>query len=153
MLKSSCLSNNGQTSNGICIWCVGPSLCFTLRYYGSRKLQRRAARWVLNDYGWFSSAFSMLSIIMGIGQRSNLSASYLDYIHCIKYSIINYLCQFLRTIYLQYDLQDNNYHPLHYILPCSSMTAHQNSYFSRTIYKWLEQVNNTSYWNYRFWHF
>ena len=136
---------------------MGPSLCW--RYYGARKVQRRAARWVLNDYGRFSSVSSVLNQLSWPTLQSRRKLSRFTYIaiHCTKYFIINYLCRFLRTIYLliylQYDLQltisslawpdryfiavwpheTRQYHPLHYILPCSSTTAHQNSYFPSTI--------------------
>ena len=54
------------------------------------KVKRRAARWVLNDYGRFSSvsSCSVKSIIMA-NPPILLQVSYLDYIHCTKYFIIN----------------------------------------------------------------
>ena len=59
-----------------------------------KKVQRRAARLVLNDYGRFSSITSMLD------QLPRLT---LDYIHCTKFFMISYHLQYLHTTYQLHD--------------------------------------------------
>ena len=91
------------------------------------KVQQRAARWVLNDYGRSSSVSSMLNQLSWPTLQSRRKLSRLHIVQSILSSTIsvNSSVLFIST-----------YHPLHYILPCSSTTAHQNSYFSRTISDW-----------------
>ena len=86
------------------------------------KVQRRAARWVLNDYGWFSSVYLMLNqlswpTLQSHCKLSRLHTSILSSIASVN-SFILFICNMIYKT-----LSPSS--PLHYILPCSSTTAHQ----------------------------
>ena len=131
-------------------WCIYASDVWDPYYNGDimelEKSTTKSSPLVLNDYGWFNSVSSMLNQLSWPTLQSRHKLSRL-YIHCTKYFIIHYLCQFLCTIYQQYDLQDNI---IHYITSCLDSRSKQ-LFFKN--HKWLEQVTNTSYWNHRYWHF
>ena len=59
---------------------------------------------------------------------SRLHTLHKVFYHQLSLSIPPYYLSAIQSI--------RQYHPLHYILPCSSTTAHQNSYFPRTISDW-----------------
>ena len=69
------------------------------------------------------------------GQLSRLAANYLDYKHYTKF-FYQQISLTIPPYYLPTSRSTRQYHPLHYILPHVSTTAHQNSYFSRTINDW-----------------
>ena len=116
---------------------MGPSPCW--RYYGARKSTTKSS--LLGVKWLWLIQFSFFNVKSG--QPSNLVASYLDYIRCTKYFIINYLCQFLHTTYLQYDLQDN------IILYITSYLVHLCDSTPKQLFfknhKWLEQVTNATH--------
>ena len=97
------------------------------------KVQRRAVCWVLNDYDRFSSVSSMLNQLSWPVLQSCCKLFRLHTLHNIFY---HPLFLSIPPYYLSEIWSIRQYHPLHYILPCSSMTAHQNSYFPRTISDW-----------------
>ena len=84
------------------------------------KVQRRAARWVLNDYGLFSSVSSMLNQLSWPTLQSRHKLSRLHTLHKVFY---HQLSLSIPPYYLSAIRSTRQYHPLHYILPCSSMTA------------------------------
>ena len=106
-------------------------------YFGNimelEKVQWRAARWVLNDYGQFNSVSSIVNQSSWPNLQSRHKLSRLHTLHKVFY---HQLSLSIPLYYLSTIRSTRQYHPLHYILPCSSMTAHQNSYFSRTISDW-----------------
>ena len=59
---------------------------------------------------------------------SRLHTLHKVYYHQLSLTIPPYYLSAIRST--------RQYHPLHYILPYSSTTAHQNSYFSRAISDW-----------------
>ena len=95
------------------------------------ELRRRVARWVLNDYGQFSSVSSKLSwpTLQSRRKLSRLHTLHKVFYHQLSLSIPPYYLSAIQPT-RQY------YHPLYYILPCSPMTAHQSSYFPRTVSDW-----------------
>ena len=97
------------------------------------KVQRRAARWVLNDYGRFSSVTVMLDQLSWPTLQTRRRLSRLQTLHKIFYQ---QLALIIPPHYLPTVQSTRQYHPLHYILPYSATTAYQNSYFSRTIKDW-----------------
>ena len=90
------------------------------------KVQRRAARWVLNDYSQFSSVISMLDQLSWPTLQTHCKLSRLHTLHKVFY---HQLSLTIPPYYLPAMRSTRQYHPLHYILPCSSTTAHQNIYF------------------------
>ena len=126
MLKSSkgiCLSNNGQRSVKICIWCMGPSLCW--RYHETRKSKMKSnplgVKW-LRQLSW---------------PTLQLIRRYLDYIYIhTLHKVFHH--QLAITWNLAVLLTSNTVNETVspsalYILPYSSTRAHQNSYFSTAI--------------------
>ena len=97
------------------------------------KIQRRAARWVMNDYGRLSSVTSMLNQLSWPTLQIRRKLSRLQTLHKIFNQQISLI---IPPYYLPTSRSTRQYHPLHYILPHVSTTAHQNSYFSRTINDW-----------------
>ena len=97
------------------------------------KIQRRAARWIMNYYGRLSSVTSMLNQLSWPTLQTRRKLSRLQTLHKIFYQQISLT---IPPYYLPTSRSTRQYHPLHYILPHVSTTAHQNSYFSRTINDW-----------------
>ena len=83
------------------------------------KVQRRAARWVMNDYSSYSSVSSMLN---------DLNWPSLHFRRRI-----NRLQMFYKAIYNLSAVQrlTRHFHPLHFVIPSTRTTAHQQSYFPR----------------------
>ena len=98
------------------------------------KVQRRAACWVLNDYRHTSSVTLMLKQLswptLTLCRRiSRLSILYKAIQQQLSLTIPSY--------YLPPMIQSTRqYHPSHFVLPCSSTTSYQHSYFTRTIKDW-----------------
>ena len=95
------------------------------------KVQRRAARWVLNDYRYTSSVTLMLKQLLWPTLMLRCRISRLS----ILYKAIQQRLSL--TYYLLPTVQSTRqYHPSHFVLPCSSTTLYQHSYFTRTIKDW-----------------
>ena len=98
------------------------------------KVQRQAARWVLNDYRYTNSVTLMLKqlswpTLMLRHRISRLSILYKAIQQQLSLAIPSY--------YLPPTIQSTRqYHPSHFVFPCSSTTSHQHSYFTRTIKDW-----------------
>ena len=98
------------------------------------KVQRRAARWVLTDYRYTSSVTLMLKqlswpTLMLRRRISRLSILYK--------AIQQQLSLIIPSYYLPPTIRSTRqYHPSHFVLPCSSTTLYQHSYFTRTIKDW-----------------
>ena len=89
--------------------------------------------WVLNDYGRFSSVSLMLDQLKRPTLQIRRKLSRLQTLHKIHYQQLSLQ---IPHYYLPKTRPTRQYHHLHYILPTSSTTAYQNSYFSRTINEW-----------------
>ena len=124
-------------------------------YVGDMELEKvymqwRAACWVLNDDGRFSSVTSMLDQLSRptLQIRRKISRLHIC-IHCTKFSY-HQLSQYL--ILTCYTINKTVSPTALHLIPYSSTRAHQNSYFSRTISDRNLLPVATSYWNYRYWH-
>ena len=97
------------------------------------KVQRRAARWVSNDYSSYSSVTSMLDHLRWptLQKRHKISR-----LQILFQAIHHEYTLMIPSYYLPMERFTRQYHPQHFILPNSSTTAYQNSYFSRTINEW-----------------
>ena len=97
------------------------------------KVQRRAARWVLNDFSRFSSVTAMLQHLSWPSLQLRRKTSRLQTLFKIIHqdyslSIPPHFISMSRCTRL--------YHPHHFILPNSSTYSHQQSFFSRSIKDW-----------------
>jgi len=97
------------------------------------KVQRRAARWVINDHSRYSSVTLMLDQLSWPTLQFRRKLSRLQTLHKILYQQISLT---IPPYYLPTSRSTRQYHPLHYVLPQVSTTAHQKSYFPRTINDW-----------------
>ena len=84
------------------------------------KVQRRAARWVLNDYGRFSSVYLMLDQLKWPTLQVRRKLSRLQILHKIHYQQLPLQIPHYYTY--QKTRPTRQYHHLHYILPTSSDT-------------------------------
>ena len=94
------------------------------------KVQRRAARWVMNDYSSYSSVSSMLNDLnwpsLHFRRRINrLQMFYKAIYNLSPLTIPSYFTAVQRLT--------RHFHPLHFVIPSTRTTAHQQSYFPRTI--------------------
>ena len=97
------------------------------------KVQRHAARWIFNDYNRVSSVSAMLTELSWPSLQTRHKTSRLK----ILYKILNHqLAISIPSYYLPSMRATRSYHPLHYIIPFSSTTSYQYSFFSRTITEW-----------------
>ena len=80
-----------------------------------------------------SSVTSMLNQLSWPTLQTRRKLSRLQTLHKFFYQQISLT---IPPYYLPTSRSTRQYHPLHYILPHVSTTAHQNSYFSRTINDW-----------------
>ena len=108
------------------------------------KVQRRAARWVLNDYSYMSSVTSMLQQLSWPTLLKTCRK--ISRIRILHKAIYHQLSLFIPPYYLVQTTRQ--YHPLRFVLPCSSTTSYQQNYFTRTINDWnslptnLIEINN-----------
>ena len=97
------------------------------------KVQRRAARWVLNDFNRFSSVTAMLQHLSWPSLQLRRKISRLQALFKIIHqdyslSIPLHFISMTRSTRL--------YHPHRFILPNSSTHSYQQSFFSRSIKDW-----------------
>ena len=86
------------------------------------KVQRRAARWVLNNYSIFGSVTLMLDQLSWPTLQTRRKLSRLQTLHKVFYQ---QLALTVPLYYLPTTRSTRQYHPLHFILPYSSTTAYQ----------------------------
>ena len=98
------------------------------------KVQCRAARWVLNDYRYTSLVTLMLKQL----SRPTLMLRHrISRLSILYKAIHQQLSLTIQSYYLPPTIQSTRqYHPSHFVLPCSSTTSHQHNYFTRTIKDW-----------------
>ena len=113
------------------------------------KVQRRAARWVLNDFNRFSSVTAMLQHLSWPSLQLRRKISRLQALFKIIHqdyslSIPPHFISMTRSTRL--------YHPHRFILPNSSTYSYQQSFFSRSIKDWnnlpssiIESINIDSF--------
>ena len=113
------------------------------------KVQRRAARWIFNDYSRFSSVSAMLNELSWPSLQTRRKISTLQILH----KILNHqFAIYIPLYYLPSMRATRSYHPLHYIIPSSSTTSYQYSFLSRTITEWNTLATFKHHWNIRSWH-
>ena len=100
------------------------------------KVQRRAARWVLNDYRYTSSVTSN-SMLKQLSWPTLMLCRRISRLNILYKAIHQQLSLTIPSYYLPPTIKSTRqYHPLHFVLPCSSTTSHQHNYFTRTIKDW-----------------
>ena len=98
------------------------------------KVQRRAARWVMNDSVVHVSAMLHSLNWPSLQLRRRISRLQTFYKATHKLSALSIPSYFLPA----QRLTRHYYHPLHYIVPCSRTNSYQQSYYPRTIKDWNE---------------
>ena len=96
-------------------------------------IQRRAARWVLKDYSRYSSVTSMLQRLSWPELQTRRKISRLQTFHKILHNDIPIS---IPSNYLPMTRETRQFHHHHFILPLTSTTAYQKSFFSRTVQEW-----------------
>ena len=121
-----------------------------VRYYnyGTRKVHWRAARWVLNDYGRFSSVPSMLDQLSWPTLQTRSKVSRLHTLH--KASVLLSVITYNRSILLISNTINETISSatLHltlfnYLLQHTKIAIFKND-------KWLKHATKTPYWRYRY---
>ena len=97
------------------------------------KVQRRAARWVLNDYNRYSSVTAMLQQLSWPSLESRRKIFRLQTLFKIIHHDYALLIPYY---YLPMTRSTRQYHPRRFILPNSNTLFYQQSIYSRTIHDW-----------------
>ena len=97
------------------------------------KVQRRAARWVLNDYNRYSSVTAMLQQLSWPSLESRRKIFRLQTLFKIIHHDYALLIPYY---YLPMTRSTRQYHPRRFILPNSNTLFYQQSFYSRTIHDW-----------------
>ena len=117
------------------------------------KVQRRAARWVLNDFNRFSSVTAMLQHLSWPSLQLRRKISRLQALFKIIHMPICFVVHLFITIvndgylsqhyslsipphFISMTRSTRLYHPHRFILPNSSTYSYQQSFFSRSIKDW-----------------
>ena len=97
------------------------------------KVQRRAARWVLNNYNRYNSVTDMLQQLSWPTLQIRRKICRLQ----MLFKIINNESPLtIPSYYLQMERPTRHYHHKRYILPTSSTNIYQQSFYYRTIHDW-----------------
>ena len=98
------------------------------------KVQRRATRWVLSDYGRQSFIIRMLTQLgWSTLQHCRFIAIYIDIFYKIIHEIVPLTIPFH---FLSTQYPTRQHHSKHFIIPSNSTTAYQKSFYPRTIRDW-----------------
>ena len=113
----------------VCVLCLEPSPISNIE-----KIQRRAARWILSDFGRYSSVSTMLAQL----QWSSLEKRQSDSRLCTFYRILHDSIIPIKVpqYFMSTQYPTRNDHPFHFILPYTSTTYYKQSFFPRTIKQW-----------------
>ena len=97
------------------------------------KIQRRAARWVMNDYNRYSSVSDMLHNLnwQSLQLRRRISRLWMFYKAVHHLTALSIPQCFLPT-----NFPTRNHHQYHYIIPSARTSSYQNSFYPRTIKEW-----------------
>ena len=110
------------------------------------KIQRRAARWALSDYNYFSSVSTMLNHLKW--QPLALRRKQFR-LHLFYQTMYNLIGLSLPEYYLPTSRHTRQHHPLHLIIPSSNTTAYMTSFFPNTLKDWNQlpssTIENTDY--------
>ena len=94
-------------------------------------MQRRAARWVLNDFSRYSSITIMLKQLSWPSLQVRRKICRLQTLFKI---IHNEYPLSIPSYYLEMERATRHYHPRRYILPTSSTNIFQHSFYFRSIH-------------------
>ena len=97
------------------------------------KVQCRAARWALNDYGRYSSVTSMLEHLGWETLKERCMIARLQTLFKILHN--DYALE-IPHHYLHQTRHTRQYYPQHFIIPNSSTVIYRQSFYSRTINEW-----------------
>ena len=97
------------------------------------KIQRRAARWVMNNYSRYSSVSEMLHNLnwQPLQLRRRISRLQMFYKAVHNLTALSIPQRFLPT-----SCPTRNYHQHHYIIPSARTNLYQHSFYPRTIKEW-----------------
>ena len=98
------------------------------------KVQRRAARWALNNYGQYNSVTSTLE---HLGWDILLKKAHIiTRLQTLFKLLLNDYALEIPHHYLHPTRHTRQYHPQHFIIPNSSTVTYQQSFYSKTINEW-----------------
>ena len=106
------------------------------------KIQRRVARWVMSDYSPYSSVTEMLKLLEWPTLQTRRCYSRLSLFHKIVHHLTPAIQ--LPSYYLTTQYPTRQFHQYRFIVPATSTTAYQQSYFPKTIIKW-NSLSSTMY--------
>ena len=97
------------------------------------KIQRRAARWVLNDYSRYSSVTSMLQLLQWPTLQERRYKSRLSLLYKVKNNLVAHQ---IPPYYITCHNETRLHHQSSFILLYIRTSAYINSFYPRTINKW-----------------
>ena len=103
------------------------------------KVQRRAARWALNDFSRYSSVTAMLQQLSWPSLNSRRQIFRLQTLFKIIHHDYSLL---IPSCYLPMERSTRQYHPRCFIFPNSNTVLYQQSFYSRTIQDWNNLPNS-----------
>ena len=97
------------------------------------KIQRRAARWVMNDYGRYSSVSNLLHDLnwQPLQVRRKISRLQIFY-----KAVHNLMTLSIPQHFLSTTCPTRNHHQYHYIIPSAQTSFYQNSFYPKAIKEW-----------------
>ena len=111
------------------------------------RIQRRAARWTTSDYSRLSSVTAILQSLKWPTLELRRKVARLSFFHKIMYNLSPV---HLPSYFCTTNKPTRYCHPLHIIIPFTSTSAYQASFFPRTIKDWnilpesLIEINNNN---------
>ena len=96
-------------------------------------MQRRAARWMMNNYGRYNSVTTMIQHLDWDTLKKRRMIIRLQTLFKIMH---NEYALKIPTHYLPMTRHTRQYHPLHFTLPNSSTVTYQQSFYCKTINEW-----------------
>ena len=118
-----CLFADGMTGNGVCVCCLGPTLPGTSINF--RKVQRRAARWVLSDYSYYSSVTAMLQQLNWLPLAKRRKQQRLKLLYQIMHGIVGLSL----PDYIHFTIRHTRQLPFRLIVPSTNTTSYVTSFF------------------------
>jgi len=110
-----------------CVW--DPHQIYLI--HDIEKIQRHAARWVMSNYSPYSSVTEMLKLLEWPTLQTRTRFSRISLFHKIVHHLTP--ATQLPPYYLTTQYPTRQFHQYRFIIPATSMTAYQQSYFPKTI--------------------
>ena len=121
--------------------------------YDLEKIQRRAARWVLSNYNYYSSVTDMLKTLKWPTLQERRNISRLSQLHKIVHQLTPSIQ--LPSCFLTKQYPTRQLHQHRFIIPFSSTVMYQKSFFPNTLKQWntlpdyiLEEQSTDTFINY-----